>query len=175
MKSGRGSTAFPVKFGCDTVPLGVRVCVCVGKAEPVKVSAGTVPGDPVNVSAGTVPALPVNVSAGTVCVCVAIAEPVNVSAGTVRFGDVALQAVVDPVPAAMFVAAQFPLVAVAAFVPAGVPADVAPLVAVPFVPAGVKLTVPFVPAGVKLTVPFVPAGVPALTADVAPADPLKVG
>lgn len=88
----------------------------------------------------------------------------KVSAGTVRFGAVALQAVVDPVPAAMFVAVQFPLVAVAAFVPAGVPADVAPVV-----------VVPFVPAGVKLTVPFVPAGVPALTADVVPADPLKVG
>ena len=52
------------------------------------------------------------------------AEPANVSAGTVRFGAVALQAVVDPVPAAILVAAQLPDVAVALFVPAGVPAPV---------------------------------------------------
>lgn len=41
------------------------------------------------------------------------------------FGAVVLQALSDPVPAAIAVAAQFPLVAVAPFVPAGVP----PLVA----------------------------------------------
>jgi hypothetical protein len=44
-------------------------------------------------------------------------------------GAVALQAVVEPVPAAMFVAAQLPLVALAPFVPAGVPALTAELVA----------------------------------------------
>ena len=102
-----------------------------------------------------------------------------------RFGAVALQAVVDPVPAAILVAAQFPEVALAALVPAGVPPLVAPVVAVPLVPAGVKATVPFVPAGVKatvafvpagvkLTVPFVPAGVPALTAEVVPEEPEKL-
>ena len=69
-----------------------------------------------------VPFVPVGV---TVCVWVARSEPENVSAGTVMFGAVALQAVVEPVPAAIFVAAQFPLVAVAPLVPAGVP----PLVA----------------------------------------------
>ena len=95
---------------------------------------------------------PVKVSAGTVCVWVLMAAPVKVSAGTVRFGAVALQAVVEPVPAAMLVAAQFPDVAVAVFVPAGVPAEVAPVV----------------------VVELVPAGVPALTADVVTCDPVKV-
>ena len=104
----------------------------------MKVSAGTVPADPVKVSAGTVPAEPVKV-----CVCVGSADPVKVSAGTVKFGEVALHAVVDPVPAAMFVAAQFPEVAVAPLVPLGVPAVIAA-----FVPAGVNETVPLVPAGV---------------------------
>jgi len=56
----------------------VSVCVCVPRADPVKLSAGTVPWVPVNVSAGTVPALPVKVSAGIVP-----AVPVNASAGTV--------------------------------------------------------------------------------------------
>ena len=49
------------------------------------------------------------------------AEPVNTCAVTVRFGAVALQAFSDPVPAAMFVAAQLPDVALAPLVPAGVP------------------------------------------------------
>ena len=82
-----------------------------------------------------------------------MAAPVKISAGTVRLGAVALQAVVAPVPAAMLVAAQLPLVAVAAFVPVGVPALVAPLV----------------------VLVFVPAGVPALTADVVAELPVKVG
>ena len=46
-----------------------------------------------------------------------------------RFGAVALHAVVDPVPAAMLVAAQFPEVAEAPLVPAGVPAVTALVVA----------------------------------------------
>jgi len=86
--------------------------------------------------------LPVKVSAGTVCVWVDRALPVKVSAGTVRFGAVALHAVVDPVPAAIFVAAQFPEVAVAELVPAGVPALVAPVVVVLFVPTGVMVALP---------------------------------
>lgn len=53
--------------------------------------------------------------------CPASALPVNVSAGTVRFGAVVLQAVSEPVPAAIAVEAQLPEVAVAPFVPAGVP------------------------------------------------------
>ena len=57
----------------------------------------------------------------SVCVCPAKALPVNVSAGTVRFGAVVLQAVSEPVPAAIAVEAQLPEVAVAPFVPAGVP------------------------------------------------------
>jgi hypothetical protein len=106
-----------------------------------------------------------------------MAEPVKVSAGTVRFGAVALQAVVEPVPAAMLVAAQLPEVAVAALVPAGVPALVAPDVAVPFVPAGVKETVEFVPAGVyefMVSVGWltVPVGVIVAFPPVVPTSPL---
>ncbi len=124
------------------VPVAVVACACVASADPVNVGAATVPVNvaacPVNVSAGTVPLEPVNV-----CVCVASAEPVKVCADTVRFGAVALQAVVAPVPAAMLVAAQLPDVALAPFVPAGVPAVIAA-----FVPAGVKLAVPLTPVGV---------------------------
>lgn len=54
VNKGRGSTGVPENVGCETVPFGVKVCVCVAKAEPVKVSAGTVPAVPVKVSAGTV-------------------------------------------------------------------------------------------------------------------------
>jgi hypothetical protein len=114
VKLGLGSTAFPVKVGCETVP--VRVA-CV----PVNAGAEFVP-------AGVKLAVPFVPTGVKVCVCVAMLEPVKVSAGTVRFGAVALQAVVEPVPAAMLVAAQFPLVAVAPFVPAGVPALVADVV-----------------------------------------------
>ncbi len=95
-----------VKAAVLFVPVAVVVCVCPARAEPVKVSAPTV-----------------------------VDDPVKVSAGTVRFGAVALHAVVEPVPAAMLVAAQLPLVAVA----------------------------PLEPRGVIDTVAFVPAGVPALT------------
>ena len=76
--------------------------------------------------------------------------PVKVSAGTVRLGAVALQAVVEPVPAAMLVAAQLPLVAVAAFVPCGVPALV-PLVAWLDVPVNTGAVT--VPAGVMVAFP----------------------
>lgn len=47
-------------------------------------------------------------------------DPVKVCAATVRFGAVALQAVVAPVPMARFVAAQLPVVALVAFVPVAV-------------------------------------------------------
>ena len=88
----------------------------------------------------------------SVWVCVASADPVKVSAGTVRFGDVPLHAVVDPVPAAIFVAAQLPLVAVAPFDPAGVPALVA--LVVPSDP--VKVGCETVPLGVMVALPPVP-------------------
>lgn len=135
---GAGFTAFPVKVCALIVPAGVNVCVWVLIALPVKVWALVVLDDPLNVGTptghatvpdgvkDTVPFVPVAVR---VCVCVASAEPVNVSAGTVRFGAVALQAVVDPVPAAILVAAQLPEVAVAPLVPAGVPALTALVVA----------------------------------------------
>ena len=102
-------------------------------------------------------------------------------------GAVALQAVVDPVPAAILVEAQFPVVALAALVPSGV------MLTLPFVPAAVTLCVwadsfaavgtpagqeiapcvkaplalvgtptghVMVPEGVTVDVAFVPAGVP---------------
>lgn len=55
MNAGCGSNAFIVKLGCETVPVGVTVCVCVASAEPEKVSAGTVPELPVNAGAEFVP------------------------------------------------------------------------------------------------------------------------
>jgi hypothetical protein len=107
------------------------VCVCAEPA-PVEPFVGTPAGqDSVCVCAEPAPlvtAEPVKVSAGTV-----VLEPVNVSAGTVRLGAVALQAVFEPVPCEMLVAAQLPVVAVAEFVPKGV------TVTVPFVPAAVTL------------------------------------
>jgi len=54
--AGLGSTALPVNVGTELVPAAVSVCVCVPSAEPVKVSAGTVPALPVNVGAEFVPA-----------------------------------------------------------------------------------------------------------------------
>lgn len=72
---------------------------------------------PVKVGAVTLPV------AVVVCECVPRAAPVKVCAETVNAGAVALQAVVDPVPAAILVAAQFPVVALAALVPAGVPPE----------------------------------------------------
>ena len=89
----------------------------------------------------------------------------NTSAGTVRFGAVALHAVVAPVPMARLVAAQFPDVAVAPLVPAGVP----PLTELVVSDAPVKVsagTVPGVP--LKAGAEFVPAGVPPVTAELAP-------
>lgn len=80
------------------------------------------------VPSGVNAAVPFVPAAVTECVCVAKAEPVNTCAVTTKAGAVALQAVVDPVPAAMLVAAQLPDVADAPLVPAGVPPDVAPLV-----------------------------------------------
>jgi len=80
------------------------------------------PAGHATVPAGVKLAVPLVPVAVTVWVWPAMAEPVNTWAVTVRFGAVALQAVVEPVPAAMLVAAQFPLVALAPLVPAGVPA-----------------------------------------------------
>lgn len=103
-----------------------------------------------------------------------MAAPVKVSAGTVRFGAVALQAVVDPVPAAILVAAQFPLVAVAEFVPEGVPAEVAPVVVVELVPAGVPALVAEVVTWepVKVCAEIVPLGVIVELPPVVPTSPL---
>lgn len=42
MYAGRGSKGVPVNTGIEFVPDGVNVCVCVGNAEPVNTSAGTV-------------------------------------------------------------------------------------------------------------------------------------
>ena len=62
--------ASPVKVGAVTVPAGVKLCVWVASALPVNVGCVTVPvstaGVPLNVCAATVPALPVNVCADTV-------------------------------------------------------------------------------------------------------------
>ena len=83
-----------------------------------------------------------------------------------------MHAVVDPVPAAILVPAQFPLVALAPLVPAGVP----PLVELVVSDAPVNVsagTVPGVP--VKAGAELVPAGVPALTAAVVFWSPVKVG
>jgi hypothetical protein len=54
----RLSTEFrvPVTLEVPLVPVAVRVWVWVARAEPVKVSAGTVPAPPVNMGAATVPA-----------------------------------------------------------------------------------------------------------------------
>ena len=55
-KDGLGSTALPVNVGTELVPAAVSVCVCVPSAEPVKVSAGTVPELPVKAGTELVPA-----------------------------------------------------------------------------------------------------------------------
>lgn len=112
------------------VPVAVTVCVCAPSADPVNVSAPTV-----------------------------VADPVKVSAGTVRFGAVALHALAVEVPCAMLVAAQLPLVAVAALLP-----------------SGVMLTVLFVPAGVPALTALVVAELPAKTsAGTVPAFPVNTG
>ena len=132
----RLSNCVPVKVGAATVPAGVPPLTAsldplmewlwFPMAEPVNVWAPTVLLEPDSV--GTPAGHAIVPVAVTVCVWVARALPVNVCAVTVRLGAVALHAVVEPVPAAIFVAAQFPLVALVEFVPAGVPPVVAPLV-----------------------------------------------
>lgn len=181
----------------EIAPVAVVVWVCVPNALPVNVSAPTVVAAPVTVGtpAGqatvpegvTVPVafVPVAVS---VCVCVPRAEPVNVCAETARLGAVALQAFAAPVPIRTLVAAQLPVVALAPFVPAGVPPLTAELVALDPVktcalvvlddpakvgtPAGQAIAFK---SGVMETVPLVPAGVPALTAELVTELPVKVG
>jgi len=101
--------------------------------------AALVTADPVKAWAPTVVLDPVKVSAGTV-----VLDPVNVSAGTVRFGAVALQALAVLVPWAILVAAQLPVVAVAAFDPSGV------MVTEAFDPSGVIVTLALVPAATTL-------------------------
>lgn len=91
----------------------------------------------------------------------AVNAPLWPSAGTVKLGAVALQAVVEPVPAAMLVAAQFPLVLVATLTK--VPSPGTPLIV--GTPAGHEI----VSAG---TVPEFPVNVSAGTV---PALPLNVG
>ena len=174
----------------DTVPLvpvAVNVCVWVPRALPEKV--GTPTGQD-TVGCVNTPAAIVGTPAGhefvpvgvTVWVCVPSAVPVKVCAVTVRFGAVALHAVADPVPAAMFVAAQFPLVALAPLVPAGVP----PLTALVVLelpanvgtPAGQEiapsLKAPLAFVGTPAGQATVPPGVPPLTADVVALDPVNV-
>lgn len=186
-------SADPLNVGIEFEPLGVTVCVCVPSALPENVGWVNTPAAIVGTPAGhaTVPA---GVKAAVPFVPVAVnvwvwperADPVKVCAVTVRLGAVALQAVVDPVPAAILVAAQFPLVALAPFVPAGVPAETELVVAelpvnvcagtVPEFPVKVGT-----PAGqemapsVKAPLALVPAGVPAETALVVFESPVKVG
>lgn len=159
--------AFPLNVGVETLPDAVNVCECVPSAEPVKVSAGTVPADPVKVSAGTVPPLPAKegteaghatVPAGVPAETAAV-DPLKVAADTPEPDDVKS---FTPLPevASASVPAPCECVAIAE------PLNVGTLAGHATVPDGVKLAVAFVPAGVKLTVPFVPAGVPALTAEV---------
>jgi hypothetical protein len=161
-----------VKDGCETVPAGVSVCECVPIADPVNVSAGTVPALPVKVSAGTVPAPPVKVGtpAGQATV------PAGVPALIAAFVPVAVTCGATPVEvfpvtslgAAVVADAVAALpVNVCVCVARALPENVGTPAGQAIVPLGVKLAVPFVPAGVKLAVPFVPAGVPALTAEVA--------
>ena len=133
-----------MKVGEELVPDGVKL---------------TVPFVPAGVKLA-VPFVPVAVR---VWVCVASAEPVKVCAVTVRLGAVALQAVVEPVPAAILVAAQFPEVAEAPLVPAGVPALTAEVVALEPVKVWAG-TVPAVPVKVSAgTVPAFPVNVGAAT------------
>lgn len=159
--------AFPLNVGVETVPDAVKMCECVPSAEPVKVSAGTVPADPVKVSAGTVPPLPAKVGteaghatvpAGVPAETAAV-EPLNVAAETPDEDEVNSFTVLAEVASAN-VPAPWECVAIAD------PVNVGTLAGHATLPDGVKLAVAFVPAGVKLTVPFVPAGVPALTAEV---------
>lgn len=174
----RLSNATPVKVGAELVPVAVVVCWCVPKADPVNVSAGTVPADPVKTSADVTLDDPDNVGTPAGHAIVGeVSVPLCPSAGTVRFGAVALQAFAAPVPINTLVAAQLPVVAVARFTKE--PMAIAPLVGTPaghaIVPSGVTVPVAFVPTGVKLTVPFVPAGVPAETSELAILLPVKVG
>jgi hypothetical protein len=94
---------------------------------------------------------------------------VNVSAGTARLGAVALHAVVEPVPAAIFVAAQLPLVLVAPFVPAGVPPDTELVV------SNEPLKVGTPPGQVIVSAGIVPWEPEKLSAGTVPACPLNTG
>ena len=184
-------------------PAGQEIVGCVNVPAAI---VGT-PAGQETVGCVKVPAAIVGTPAGheIVCVCAANAEPVNVCAVTVKFGAVPLHAVVEPVPAAIFVAAQLPEVADAALVPAGVPAltdaavgtpagqDNAPSANAPLAfvgtPAGQEIApsenapVAFVGAppgheiapSEKAPLLFVPTGVPPLTEEVVSDAPLKVG
>jgi hypothetical protein len=159
-KAGRLSWDAPLNVGALMLPVAVVLWVWPASALPENV--GTPAGQdraPVSVAWEPVKAgaelLPAGVAV-KVWVWVERAEPVNAWAVTVRFGAVALQAVAEPVPAAMFVVAQFPEVALAPFVPAGVPALTAELVAEEPVKTSAG-TVPGVPVNVGAAT--VPAGV----------------
>ncbi len=142
--------ADPVNAGALIVPVAVVECVCVPRALPANVGAVTVPAGVkltvpfvpagVNEAVPLVPAgvpaltaeevaeLPVKGSAPT-----EVKLPVKACASTVKLGAVALQAVVEPVPAAILVAAQLPEVVDDALVPRGV------ILTVPLVPVAVRV------------------------------------
>ena len=123
MPENAPATSVPVTDDVPFVPAGVKAAV---EFVPAGVNAAVL-------------FVPVAV---TVWRCVASWLPVNVSAGTVRFGAVVLHALSEPVPAAIAVDAQLPVVAVAPFVPAGVPA----VTALVFADEHVKVSAGTVPA-----------------------------
>lgn len=77
MNGGLGSTALPVNVDWDTVPAGVRVCVCVLMADPEKTSALVVLDEPLKVGIPAGQAIvPLGVPADTPCVNATAAEVV---------------------------------------------------------------------------------------------------
>lgn len=161
--------ALPVNVGAELVPAGVKLAVpFVPAGVKLTVLLVGTPAGHATVPAGVNAAVPLVPVAVVVWVWVPSADPVNVWAVTVRLGDAALQAVAEPVPAAMLVVAQFPLVALAPLVPAGVP----PLTALDVIEFPVNVCAGTVPA------PPVKAGTPTghviVSAGMVPLDPVNV-
>ncbi len=103
----------PVNVGTELVPAAVSVCVCVPSAEPVKVSAGTVPALPVNVGAEFVPtgvkAAVLLVPAGvSIWVCVLKALPVKVGVWAMALATPPVVLESAPVVRALMVPAGVP-------------------------------------------------------------------
>lgn len=197
MYCGLGSIALPVKLWALIVPAGVTVWLCVPSAEPVNVSAGTVPAPPLNVGtpagqlkeavgtpAGqaivptgvklTVEFVPAGVS---VCVCVAKADPVKVGALTVPAGVPALTDWLRATAALVVLAVPVALTAVAArLVPVPkVATAIWRVVVVVGIWNGNSWACPDSALPVNVGAEFVPAGVPALVAEVTWFDvPVKV-